>query len=203
MPRDGTVTRTRIMDAALDLVLDYGFGGTSIDRIIDRADVTKGAFFYHFDSKDHLARALVDRFAADDGANIDAAWAAAEAASDDPLEQVMAFLGWFEERMGQLTDPYPGCLFASYIGQAELFDDETLQVARDALARLRIELGDRLRAATQQHAMREDVDPDSLADACNVVFEGAFVMSKVNRDPEVIAEQLRHYRRYVSLLFDT
>lgn len=103
--------------------------------------------------------------------------------------------------MGELTHPYPGCLFVSYIGQAQLFDEQTLSVARTALARLRVELGEKLIEVAEDHPPVETVDPSSLADAMNVVFEGAFVMSKVNQDAGVIAEQLAHYRRYLTLLF--
>lgn len=45
------------------------------------------------------------------------------------------------------------------------------------------------------------VDPESLADAITVVFEGSFILSNTYNRPEVVAEQLGHYRRYVALLF--
>jgi len=105
-------------------------------------------------------------------ANLEAAWEAAQAGEEDPLDQVLAFVGWFEQRMGELTQPYPGCLFASYIGQAQLFDEQTLGIARTALARRRVELGEKLIEVAEQHPPVETVDPSSLADAMNVVFEG-------------------------------
>jgi TetR/AcrR family transcriptional repressor of nem operon len=49
--RNGARTRTAIMDAAQGLILQQGFAATSIDEIIERTGVTKGAFFYHFKSK--------------------------------------------------------------------------------------------------------------------------------------------------------
>ena len=55
MARDGTMTRTKIMDAAERLILEQGFGGTSIDRVIEGAGVTKGTFFYNFRTKTDLA----------------------------------------------------------------------------------------------------------------------------------------------------
>ena len=71
MSRDGTATRARILDAAQALVLEQGFGGTSVDAVIESAGTTKGGFFHHFRSKQELARALVERYAAEDMALLD------------------------------------------------------------------------------------------------------------------------------------
>jgi TetR/AcrR family transcriptional repressor of nem operon len=42
---------------------------------------------------------------------------------------------------------------------------------------------------------------DSLADMMTVVFEGAFILSRTLKEPQAFAEQLRHYRQYLELLF--
>lgn len=196
-----TPTRTRLMDAAQDLILDFGYSGTSLDRVIERAGVTKGTFFYHFKSKAELAHALVQRFADDDGELLEESLASAEQAHDDPLDQVIHFIELFEDMMGGLTEPYPGCLFASYVMEKGLFDEETLGIARKALQRWRSELGRKFTEIAKRHPPRKPVDPESLADGLNVIFEGAFILSNTYRQPEVVAEQLAHYRRYVELLF--
>jgi AcrR family transcriptional regulator len=53
------ITRRKIVDAAVDLFVDGGYGATGLGDIIDRVGVTKGALYYHFDSKESLARAIV------------------------------------------------------------------------------------------------------------------------------------------------
>ncbi|MCG8100497.1 MAG: TetR/AcrR family transcriptional regulator, partial [Candidatus Thiodiazotropha taylori] len=66
MPRDGTITRNKIMDVAQQMVLNVGLTGTSVDKVIDEAGVTKGTFFYHFKTKHDLAAALIERYADQD-----------------------------------------------------------------------------------------------------------------------------------------
>ena len=56
MPRSGEATRRNILDAAQGLILQHGFAGASIDRIIGDAEITKGAFFHHFPNKATLAK---------------------------------------------------------------------------------------------------------------------------------------------------
>jgi len=57
-------TRQRIVDAAVSLFSEKGYGETGLADVLQRAGVTKGAFYYHFDSKDELAAAVIDQFQA-------------------------------------------------------------------------------------------------------------------------------------------
>jgi len=202
MPRDGEVTRSKLLDAAQELILDSGFAGTSVDRLIEKAGVTKGTFFYHFDSKAALARALIDRFAATDRDLLEEAIRHAEGLSKDPLSQVLTVVEFFECKFSAQDKPSPGCLFASYLYEAHLFDAPTLQVASDFAKLWRERLGAKLREAAKLHPPRQAVDPEDLADGLTVAFEGSMILSKLLKDPKAIAAHLRHYRRYLELLFD-
>lgn len=191
------------MDAAEELVLAQGFSGTSIDTLIERAGITKGTFFYHFASKAELAYSLVERYARLDIGNLERNLARAEKLSRDPLQQVLLFVGLFREEAETLAEPYPGCLFASYLNEAGLFDARTLTVISDTMRTWRERLGGKLREAAAAHPPRRDVDPDSLADMITVTFEGAFIVSKTMKEAPVVARQLEHYRNYLELLFAT
>jgi len=201
MPSDGTSTRERILDAAEPLVLDHGFSGTSLDRVLARTGFTKGAFFYHFRSKADLARALVERYAARDRERLEAFLEQAEALSGDPLAQVLRFVGQFEELAEVLNEPEPGCLFASYCYQSGQFDPETIAVIGATFEAWRHRLGEKLEAVASCYPPRLPVDPASLADLLTAVFEGAFIMAKTLKDPHIVAGQLGHYRNYLQLLF--
>lgn len=50
-----------LLDAALELFAEQGFGATSIPEICARAGLTKGAFYSNFANKDALFLALLDR----------------------------------------------------------------------------------------------------------------------------------------------
>lgn len=53
-------TRAKIIDAAVELFDEIGFAATGLGDIIDRAEITKGALYYHFDSKETLAAAIIE-----------------------------------------------------------------------------------------------------------------------------------------------
>jgi len=51
----------RILDAALDLIVHYGYDKTTVSDIAREAAVSKGAIYLHFTSKDELFEALLTR----------------------------------------------------------------------------------------------------------------------------------------------
>lgn len=201
MPRDGTRTRTSIMDAAEALILDRGFAGTPIDDVLARAGVTKGAFFHHFGSKQELAHALIARFVELDVGNLESKMGRAEKLHRDPLQQLLIFVGLFLEDAELLAEPSAGCLMASYIYEAGMFDAHVLALVHDNVLLWRKRLLAKLENAAAVHEPRIAVDLESLADMATVVFEGAFVVSKIVAEPAVLAAQLEHFRNYVELLF--
>lgn len=63
MPRQPRAVETRqnIIDAAVELFAEKGYAETGLNDLTARAGVTTGAFYYHFNSKDVLARAIMDQ----------------------------------------------------------------------------------------------------------------------------------------------
>jgi AcrR family transcriptional regulator len=54
------VTRRKIIDAAVELFNDVGYTSTGLGDIIERAGMTKGALYHHFNSKEALAVAIIN-----------------------------------------------------------------------------------------------------------------------------------------------
>lgn len=200
-PSAGEKTRNRIMDTAEALILEKGYAATSVDQIIEKMEVTKGTFFYHFKKKDDLARALMERFAAADERLLRENMERAERLSDDPLQQLLIFVGLFIEMAEGLEEPHPGCLYASYCYESGLFDDQVHRVVADAVLSWREALAGKIRQASERHPPAVELEPESLADMMTVTAEGAFILTRVLGDRKAFARQLRHYRTYLRLAF--
>ena len=52
-------TRKHILEKAFDMVYQNGYQATSVDKIIEKTQVTKGAFYYHFKNKDEMGIAII------------------------------------------------------------------------------------------------------------------------------------------------
>jgi AcrR family transcriptional regulator len=55
-------TRRKILDSAVDLFSERGYGETGLADVLQRAGISKGAFYYHFDSKEAVATAIIEEF---------------------------------------------------------------------------------------------------------------------------------------------
>lgn len=197
---DTVDARERILAAAEPLVLSQGFAATTVDAVLDQAGASKGAFFHHFPSKVDLGRALVDRYAQRDAELLEATMAAAEAATDDPAEQIIGFIGSFEKAADQLIAEQPGCLFVSFIYESGIADDETTNIMVESILHWRSRLLDKLEQAATDRPHLAEVDLRSLADQAFTTFEGAFLLARALDDPACVGRQLAHLRRYFELL---
>lgn len=54
----GEETKRRILELAADAFAEKGYAGTSLNDVIRRSGLTKGAFYFHFESKEELALAV-------------------------------------------------------------------------------------------------------------------------------------------------
>ena len=53
-------TRLRIMEAAVDVLDEYGYAGTTTTTVAERAGITRGAMLYHFKSRLSLIEATIN-----------------------------------------------------------------------------------------------------------------------------------------------
>lgn len=54
--------RAQIIQAALETIAEFGFGGASLARMAQRAGISKGVIGYYFPSKDDLVRSALEHF---------------------------------------------------------------------------------------------------------------------------------------------
>jgi AcrR family transcriptional regulator len=79
------LTRRKIIAAAVELFNEIGYPATGLGEIIERAELTKGAFYYHFDSKEALAEAIIEEA----GARMLATFRTITASSSPALENLV------------------------------------------------------------------------------------------------------------------
>ena len=97
-------TRTKLLDVAVRLVREKGYNATTVDELCAAADVTKGAFFHHFKSKEDMAVAAADHWSANTAEIFSQA---AYHDRPDPLDRVLAYIDMRVDLIsGALTDAY-------------------------------------------------------------------------------------------------
>lgn len=205
MASRGDVTRKKILDAAQEIILQQGYSQSTVDRVLERTGLTKGAFFYHFKSKQALIRALIDRYSADEAGVLGEALRRGEALAREPLQQLLVTVGILIEEADALAEadagPPPGCLFGSYAYEMESIVPEVHEVLRSSAREWRRLVREKLDEIADTHPPRGDVDLDDLADGLLTAYEGGFIIGRMMNDPRQVARQLRNYRALLEFTF--
>ena len=197
MPRDGSATRDRILQAATRLVIDNGFRATTVDAVLAAAGVSKGAFFHHFASKQALAEALVDGYVAADVRMLEEALLAARAASEDPAQRALAFVRHFEDLADGLMASTSGCLYTPVLTEMGLLDAGTSDPIAKAVTVWREGFVDLLADALPDGPQ---LDLGALADHLWVTFEGTYLLARSTGDNAEMRRQLRVFRELLAVL---
>jgi AcrR family transcriptional regulator len=114
------LTRTRLLDAALEVFDEQGYSATTLDAIAERAGVNRGTIYLHFKNKAEIllglaaARELdyqsvyVDLSANPTGAEFRRAWAAAVRVwiASGPLHLHIREAATFDESIAEWRDAY-------------------------------------------------------------------------------------------------
>lgn len=194
-------TRERILSVAETIILQRGFSATSIDDILQNAAITKGGFFYHFNGKKELARALVERYLDEDDRIFAGLFAQADAQSDDPLQQVLLFLEQFADMMRTLQDTHPGCLVASFTYESQQLDGDVHELVKQGVLIWRKLLLARLEKVAARYSPCAPISLTAVADMFTSSVEGGIILSRILQSNEPLADQIMLYRQYLQLLF--
>jgi TetR/AcrR family transcriptional repressor of nem operon len=175
MPRESV--KEQIITAAVETLHRKGFNGTSVQDITDTAKVPKGSFYNHFESKEELAVAALDRY-----------WqlmlAGLQPLSDPntpPVDRLKHYFGRLAER-GRAREYRTGCMIGNM--SAEMPDQsramrERLAVVLAAWSRA---IESCVREAQADGSVRRDLDARTVAAFLLNSFEGAIMRSKVDKD---------------------
>lgn len=194
-------SRERILGTAEAMILERGLAGTTIEDIIDKAAITKGGFFYHFDGKLSLARALVERYIEMDTRMFQDLSARADSLSEDPLQRALIFLNLFAEAVAGMTEVHPGCVVAAFTYETQQIDDEVRRLMEQGMQDWRDMIAARLLAIAEKYPPRVEVDINALADMFNSILEGGIILARVYGDNRALIDQVHAYRTHLRLLF--
>jgi TetR/AcrR family transcriptional repressor of nem operon len=194
--RDKDATRARLLSAGFDEVYARGFQAASVDHMLERLKLTKGAFFHHFPNKLAFGYALVDDVIA---GMIRAQWVQPLAVSDDPLTTIGdAFEGGVVAL--EAAPLNLGCPLNNLAQEMSPLDDgfrlRTQQVFE--LWMQTYELA--LRRGQGAGTVRLSVDPRAEAFALVAQVEGILSLAKNSQDRRALRLGLANLRSHLDSL---
>jgi TetR/AcrR family transcriptional repressor of nem operon len=189
-------SRTRLLDAARDMIRSRGFDGTSVDALCEAAAVTKGAFFHHFASKEALGVAAAEDWTEKTGAFFAAAtYHAPEAA----LDRVLAYVAFRKSMIAGEIYQF-SCLAGTMVQDVYRRSPAIRDACGESILGHAATLEADIAAAMAEHGVT-GVTAESLARHTQAVIQGAFILAKAGNDPALARDSLDHLDRYIRLLF--
>ncbi|HYG29457.1 MAG TPA: TetR/AcrR family transcriptional regulator [Allosphingosinicella sp.] len=176
MKAAGRDTRGRIVQAAMELFWEKGYGSTSIADILSRSQVNSGSLYHYFPGKQDLLVAVLEAYR--DGIGpmlLDPAWEGVE----DPIERVFALLAKYRSLI-VATD----CSYGCPIGSLALELHEPDPAVRERMAENFEAWTAAIRACLDEAADRlpRDLDRQAAAEFVLAVMEGGVMQARTHRD---------------------
>lgn len=190
--------RTKLLDAAIEVVRSQGYAATSVDELCRKAGVTKGAFFHHFESKDALAVAAANYWSEMTGAMFAAA---PYHAHKDPLDRILGYIDLRRELLRGAPAEFT-CFVGTTVQESFATNDGIRAACEASIFGHAATLADNIAEAQRQYRVEGAWTPMSLALHTQAVLQGAFVLAKANGGAAVALDSIDHLRRYIELLFN-
>ena len=191
--RDPERTRSQILGVAAREIYEHGFQGVSIDRIIRKTNVTKGAFFHYFATKSALGYAIVDEILRE---MVLERWIRPLAAYKNPVQGIL-------KRFKTLTDAMPeenlvrGCPLNN-LTQEMSSVDPLFREKLKAVMTLWIDETERyLKKAQENGYLKKTANTRQLAQFIVAIEEGSFGMVKSMADRKIYASLYNSLRDYL------
>ncbi|MGO1000183.1 TetR/AcrR family transcriptional regulator [Lysobacter sp. CA196] len=189
--------RTRLLEAARDVIRTKGFAATTVDDICRAADVTKGAFFHHFASKDALGLAAAE-FWAETTSEFFAAAPYHQPA--DALQRVLAYVAFRKAIIVGEIDEF-SCLVGTMAQEVHATSPDIRDACGRSIFGHAATLEADIETARRDRGIADDWTAASLARHTQTVIQGGFVLAKAGNDPRLARESLDHLDRYIRHLF--
>jgi TetR/AcrR family transcriptional repressor of nem operon len=189
--------REQLLDAAEELLLARGYAATPLEDVRERAGVSKGAIFYHFDTKEALADAALRRFF--ERLESEARNAVAASGAVTATARLFAYI----DAVAALTKTPAlarGCLLGMVTMECIEACPPLADTAARGFAQWRGGLAELIEHAASEQEL--EVDADGLADAFLAAVEGGLLLDRQTRGSRAVEAAIAHFRNYMAMALE-
>jgi TetR/AcrR family transcriptional regulator, transcriptional repressor for nem operon len=186
-------TRRRLLDAGFEEVYRRGYQSADLDTVLEKAGVTKGALYYHFENKEALGHAIVDEVI---GNITRQKWLTPLRAGNpiDTLIQIVHSTGT------DVPDVRGGCPFNNLSQEMSGLDEGFRKRLAKILTEWRDSMADAFRRGQREGMVKENVEPDDEATFIIALYEGYISLAKNSQDSRMLKSGKKRMISYLESL---
>jgi TetR/AcrR family transcriptional repressor of nem operon len=166
--------RQQILDAALAVFQENGFNATSVNDIVERANVPKGSFYNHFKSKDALGIEILDIY-----------WDENSLSRTKLLNPNIPAFERLSEYLGSVGYSDCGCLIGNFSGEVA-----NLELFRNKLSTLintwKVHIASCIKDGQQEGTITAESTAEHLAEYVVSCLQGSVLTAKVSKDTSLM-----------------
>ena len=182
-------TREHLIDVGLGLMHLHGYNATGLTDILKAANVPKGSFYHHFDSKEAFAAAALERYGMREREH-------AEAVLNDtttpPLKRLRRYFNDLAKTYGQ-KGAIPGCMMGRFSLEIAEESPQLRKRISASFDHWQHTIARVIRQAVAQKELPAGTDPEPLAGFLLNSWEGALLRSQADKSNV----PLENFMRYV------
>lgn len=180
-PRNPERTRQRLLQAAFREVYRYGFQSAGIDTILAATNVTKGALYYHFESKEALGYAIIEEIVAQFPRE---RWLLPLDRSKD-RDPIDVLIGIVQSIPSRPRDLKAGCPLVNLAQEMSQLDEQFRKRLERIFQAWQEGIAMALRRGQSQGTVRRDLVPEETASFLIAMVEGYEVLAKNAQDAKL------------------
>ena len=194
--RDPERTRERLLQAAFQEVYRYGFQSAGIDTILAATNVTKGALYHHFESKQALGCALIEEVVATFPRD---RWILPLQRSQDKdaIEALIAVVRAIPTRPRDIKG---GCPLINLAQEMSQLDEQFRKRLETIFHAWQEAIAVVLRRGQSQGTVRRDLVPEETASFLIALVQGYEVLAKNSQDVKVWEVGIRNIVQWLRSL---
>jgi TetR/AcrR family transcriptional repressor of nem operon len=179
--RDPEGTRQRLLQAAFREVYRYGFQSAGIDTILAATNVTKGALYYHFQSKEALGHAVIEEIVAEITGD---RWLRPlrQSKGKNPID---ALIGIVQAIPARPEDVKRGCPLVNLTQEMSQLNEQFRKRLERIFKAWQEGIATALREGQSAGTVRRDLVPEETASFLIAMVEGYEVLAKNAQDVKV------------------
>ena len=193
-------TERLLIDITFDLLYKKGYCATSLTDILESANMTKGAMYYHFRSKQALVLASIEDYLED---TLKEQWIKPLQDSNEPvktlLKQLDAYYNMFADKE-HFLDIRHGSALSNFVLDMSDKDEKLFEYLKSVYARWQFSIEEALVRAKIKGELKTDCDPKNQALFIISSIEGSVGSAKAYNDLKVLKNNIETLQDYIKNL---
>lgn len=184
-PRKSEHIKEQLLEKGIALLIEHGYHGTGLKKILDEVNVPKGSFYNFFASKEQFVSEIIERYSQNSLSQLDQY---IEDNFDDPVTCIKNIHYYLIDMHKQ--NGLQGCLIGNLSAEIATSSKTCQMTMKHAHEEWEKRFTKLIREAQRRDLVRKDLSADTLSNVLWSTWQGGLLQMKIKGDTAPLKEIL-------------